>query len=49
MRRKRVGRDLEEPREFAGGKAARFMPDQRPEGLQTGRLRKRGKRQDGFF
>ncbi len=49
MGRKRILRDFQLACEVAGGKAIGLVPDQRPEGLQTGRLGQRGERQDGFF
>ena len=49
MRRKRILRDRQQASEVAGRKAVGFVSDQRPEGLQTGRLRKRGERHDGGF
>ncbi len=49
MSRERIGRDFQQAGEVSGRKAIRLVSDQRPEGLQTGRLGQGGKRQDGFF
>ena len=49
MRRQRVLGDLQQSGEVAGSEAIGLVPDQRPEGLQTGRLGQGGERQDGFF
>ena len=49
MRRQCVRRHFQLPGKVAGRKAVGFVPDQRPERLQTGRLRQRGEREDGFF
>jgi len=49
MRRQRVRRDLQQAGKITGGKAPRLVPDQRPESLQTGRLREGGEGQNCFF
>jgi hypothetical protein len=49
MRRERVRRNFQQAGEIAGCEAIRLLPDQRSKGIQTGRLRKGGKRQDGIF
>lgn len=49
MSRERIGRDFQQAGEVAGRKAIWLVSDQRPEGLQAGRLGQGGKRQDSFF
>ncbi|MBP1094419.1 hypothetical protein JOE50_004949 [Bradyrhizobium japonicum] len=49
MGRKRVGRHFQLAREVACRKAIGLMFDQRPEGLQTGRLGQRREGENGFF
>jgi DNA-binding transcriptional ArsR family regulator len=49
MRRERVLRDLQQPGKIARSETIRLVPDQRPEGLKTGRLGQGGEGQDGFF
>jgi DNA-binding transcriptional ArsR family regulator len=49
MCRERILRDFQQSGEVTGRKAIRLESDQRPEGLQAGRLGKGGERQDSFF